>query len=163
MLSRGKVLQAIEDGKRRLHIKDMTFNVRYAEKTSRIGKRAEIFIWSAQQVEIVFYPDATLFSVHHELCHAKLFRMGFPLTNTETDLELFPDLDDYTRIIVVVEWYINELQKRVFGEYYAADEAGTPRPSPFPRLPKLPNKKFTPEQIKDITELAKGKRKTSAS
>jgi len=163
MSSRGEVLQTIENGKRKLNIKDMMFEVKYAEKPSKIGKRAEIFIWSQDQAEIALYPDATLFSVHHELCHAKLFRMGFPLTNTEKDLELFPDLGGYRRMVVIVEWYINELQKRVFDEYYAVDEAGTARPPPFPELPGLPEKEFTAKQITHITEIAKREGEDGAS
>lgn len=153
----------IRNGKRRLDIKDMTFEVRYAKKAGKIGKRAEIFIWSKNQAEIVLYPDATLFSVRHELCHAKLFRMGIPLTNTERDLELFPDSHDYMRMVVIIEWYINELQKRVFREYYAIDKAGTPRPPPFQGLPELPKNKFTAEQIKRITQIAQGKEEGSNS
>ena len=163
MLLKGEVLQMINDGKRRLSIKDVIFEVRYAEKTSKIGKRAEIFVWSKDQAEIVLYPDATPFSVHHELCHAKLFRMGIPLTNTERDFELFPNSDDYMRMIVIVEWYVNELQKRVFHEYHTIDKAGTPRPPPFQGLPELPNNKFTTEQIKRITEIARGKDEGSNS
>jgi len=163
MLSRNEVLQTIKEGKRRLGIEDMTFEVKYAKKQSKIGKRAEIFIWSKDRAEIVLYPDATLFSVHHELCHAKLFRMGFPLTNTKRDLELFPDPENYLRMVVIVEWYINELQRQVFNEYYKVDKAGTPRPPPFPDVPELPEEKFTAEQIRYITEIAKGKRKAAAS
>ncbi len=162
MSSRDEVLQTIKNGKRELGIEDMTFEVKYVERPSKIGKRAEIFIWSQDQAEIVLYPDATLFSVRHELCHAKLFRMGFPLTNTEKDLELFPDLKDYRRMVVIVEWYINELQKRVFDEYYAVDEAGTARPPPFPELPGLPEEKFTAEQIIHITEIVKREGKGGA-
>jgi hypothetical protein len=157
MLQRGEVLQMISDGKRRLGIEDVAFEVRYAEKTSNTGKRAEIFIWSKNQVEIVLYPDATLFSVRHELCHAKLFRMGIPLTNTERDLELLPDPDNYMRMVVIVEWYVNELQNRVFHEYPMIDKAGTPSLPPFQGLPELPKDKFSAEQIKRIIEIAGGK------
>jgi len=150
MLSIDKVLQTIKDGKHRLGIDDMELKVEYAEKRSRIGKRAEIFIWSKSLAKIVLYPDATLFSVRHELCHAKLFRMGIPLTNTEKDLELCPNRIDYMQMVIIVEWYINELQKRVFNEYYTVDEAGTPRPPPFPGLPELPKEKFSTIQIKQI-------------
>lgn len=163
MLLRSEVLQMISDGKRRLGIEDVAFEVRYAEKTGKIGKRAEIFIWSKNQAEIVLYPDATPFSVRHELCHAKLFRMGIPLTNTERDLELFPDSDNYMRMVVIVEWYINELQKRVFHEYYVIDKAGTPRLPPFQGLPELPKDKFAAEQIERITEIARGKDEGSNS
>jgi hypothetical protein len=83
--------------------------------------------------------------------------MGIPLTNTEKDLELFSDSVEYMQMVVIVEWYINELQKRVFNEYYAVDESGTPRPPPFHGLPELPKEKFTPEQIKLIFEVAKKK------
>jgi len=158
MLLREKVLQTIKNGKRKLSVEDMTFEVKYAQKASEIGKRAEIFIRSKNQAEIVLYPNATLFSVRHELSHAKLFRMGFPLTNTERDLELFPDPDDYMRMVIIVEWYINELQKRVFDEYYAIDEAGASRPPPFSELPELPKEKFSAEQISYITEIAKRKK-----
>jgi len=157
MLSRDKVFQTIKYGKYKLGIDDMEFNVEYAEKQSKIGKRAEIFIRSKSRAKIVLYPDATLFSVRHELCHAKLFRMGIPLTNTEKDLELFPNSIDYMQMVVIVEWYINELQKRVFNEYYAVDEAGTPRPPPFHGLPELPKDKFATEQIKQIIEVVKEK------
>lgn len=157
------MLQTIKDGKHRLGIEDMMFEVKYSEKSDKMGKRAEIFIWSKDQAEIVVYPSATLFSVHHELCHAKLFRMGIPLTNTERDLELFPDPDDYMQMVVIVEWYINELQKRIFHEYYAIDKAGTPRPPLFQGLPELPKDKFTAEQIKRITEIARGKDEGSNS
>ena len=157
MLQMDKVLQTIRDGKRKLGIEDMTFELKYAKETSKIGKRAEIFIWAEDRAEIVLYPDATLFSVRHELCHAKLFRMGFPLTNTERDRELFPHSDDYMRMVVIVEWYINELQKRVFHEYYAINEVGTPHLPPYPELPELPVEKFTVEQISHISEVAKRK------
>ena len=132
MLARTEVLQTIKAGKHKLDIMDIEINVKYIKKIPKIGKRAEIFIWSKDEVEIVLYPSATLFSVHHELCHAKLFRMGFPLTNTKTDPEMFPDIDDYMRMVVIAEWYINELQKKVFKEYYAGNEIGTPRPPPSP-------------------------------
>ena len=157
MLSKEKVLQTINKGKSQLGIEDIVFEVEYAEKRSKIGKRAEIFIWSKNMAEIVLYSDATLFSVRHELCHVKLFRMGIPLTNTNGDLELFPDPDDYVRMVLIVEWYINELQKRVFNEYYAVDEAGTPRSPPFPGLPELPKETFTVEQVRRIAEIAKSK------
>jgi hypothetical protein len=155
MLSRNKVFQTIKEGKRKLHIEEMTFKVKYADTPSEIGKRAEIFIWSETEAEIVLYPDATLFTVHHELCHAKLYKMGFPLTNTPTDRDIFPDQYDYMQMVVIVEWYISELQKRIFHEYYATDEAGTPRPPPFLDVPKLPTEKFTAKQINDIITLAK--------
>ena len=158
MLARTKVLQTIKGGKRKLDIMDMKIKVKYIEKVPKIGKRAEIFIWSKDEVEITLYPSATLFSIHHELCHAKIFRMGFPLTNTKTDLEMFPDTDDYMRMVVIVEWYINELQKKVFKEYYAVNGMGTPRPPPFPNLPKLPDEKFTLAQIEFITRIAKNER-----
>jgi len=163
MLLRDEVLQMISSGKRRLGIEDVAFEVRYAEKTGKIGKRAEIFIWSNDRAEIVLYGGATLFSVRHELCHVKLFRIGLPLTNTERDLELFPDSDDYMRMVVIVEWYINELQKRVFHEYYAIDEAGTPRPPPFQGLPELPKDKFTAKQIERIIKITRGKDEGSNS
>jgi len=158
-LTEDKVLQTIKNDSRKLGIEDIVFDVRYAEKHDKMGKRAEIFVRSKNRAGIVLYPDATLFSVHHELCHAKLFRMGFPLTNTKKDFELFPNSDDYMRMVVIVEWYVNELQKRVFNEYYAIDEAGTPRPPPFPEMPELPNDEFTFEQIRYIIEIAKGKSK----
>ena len=160
-LQKDEVLQTIKNGKRKLGIEEIKFKVRYAKKLGTIGKRAEIFIWSKDQAEIVLYPDATLFTVRHELCHAKLFKMGIPLTNTERDLELFPDPDDYARMVIIIEWYINELQRRVFNEYYTIDEAKTPQPPPFPDLPVLPKEKFTDEQISYITEVAK--KKISAS
>ncbi len=163
MLSRKKVLQTINKGKRRLGIEDVYFVVEYARKPGKMGKRAEIFIYSEKNAEIVLYSSATLFSVRHELCHMKLFRMGVPLTNTERDLELFPNIDDYVRMVVIVEWYINELQKRCFGEYYAIDEAGTPRSKPFSSLPVLPEEMFTPGQIKQITEIAKRKSEETVS
>ncbi len=155
MLSKARVLQTIRDGKRKLRIEDFSFRVRYAKKPLGAGQRAEIVILSRNRAIIMLYPDATLFSVRHELCHAKLFRMGVPLTNTEKDYELFPDPDDYLWMVAVVEWYINELQKRVFLEYYAVDEAGTPRPPPFAGLPELPKENFTREQIKRMTEIAR--------
>ncbi len=156
-LSRAKVLQTIKDGKRTLHIEDVKFIVRYAQKPSKVEKHAEIFIWSNNEAEIVLYPTARFFSVRHELCHAKLFRMGFPLTNTERDLELFPYPKEFLRMVVMAEWYINELQKRVFNEYYAIDEAGTPRPQPFPEMPPLPKDRFTVEEIAHLTVIAKKK------
>lgn len=159
MLPKDKVLQTIKESKRRLGIEDMTFEVKYAKERDKIGKHAEIFIWSKKRAEIVLYPKATFFSVRHELCHAKLFRMGFPLTNTKKDREMFPDPEDHLRMVVIVEWYINELQKRVFHEYYAIDEAGNPRPPPFSELPRLPKEKFTAEQISHIIEIAKSKGK----
>ncbi len=162
-LPREKVLQTIKNGKRKLGIEDVMFEVKYAEKLAKMRKRAEIFIWSKDRAEIVLYPNATLFSVRHELCHAKMFRMGFPLTNTEKDLKLFPDPEDYMRMVVITEWYINELQRRVFNEYYAVDNAGTPRLPPFPGLPELPEERFTTEQIKRITAIAKGKNSRNAS
>jgi hypothetical protein len=162
MLQKARVLQTIKDGKRKLGIEDFVFEVKYGEKPSGVGKRAEIFILPENRVEIVLYHDATLFSVRHELCHAKLFRMGIPLTNTEKDLELFPNPDDYWRMVVIVEWYINELQKRVFSEYYAVDETGTPRLPPLDGLPELPEEKFTEEQIRYITKVVKKRGKAGS-
>ena len=155
MLSREKVLQTIKKGKRTLGLKDVDFKVEYVQEAGEMGRRAEIVISSEDHAEIVLYPTATLFSVRHELCHMKLYRMGIPLTNTKDDLRLFPDKGDYLRMMIIVEWYINELQKRFFQEYYSVDEVGTPRPQPFARLPKLPEKAFTPEQISRITAIAK--------
>lgn len=154
MLSKGRVLQTIKEGKSRLDIEDVTFEVEYAQKPEGVGKRAEIVIWSKGRAKIVLYPDAALFSVRHELCHMKLFRMGIPLTNTKRDLMLFPKQEDYLRMVLIVEWYINELQKRVFQEYYAVDEVGTPRPPPLTGLPKLPKGKFTLAQVRLLTEVA---------
>lgn len=157
-LLRDEVLQTIKNGKRKLAIEDMRFEVKFVKKQSEIGKRAEIFIRSTDRAEIMLYPTATLFSVRHELCHAKLFKMGVPLTNTKKDRELFPDPEDYMRMVVIVEWYINELQKSVFDEYYVVDDAGTPRPPPYPGLPKLPKEIFTHKQIQQMTEIAKEER-----
>lgn len=157
MLTKERVLQTIKNAKHILSIEDIKFEVRFAKVSSNIGKRAEIFIWSRKRAEIVLYPEATFFSVRHELCHAKLFRMGIQLTNTEADLKLFTIQEDYMRMVVIVEYYINELQRRFFGEYYAIDEAGTPRPPPFPELPKLPKEKFTAEQINSLRKTAKRK------
>jgi hypothetical protein len=155
MLPKARVLQTIKEGKSKLGIEDVTLEVEYAQKPEGAGKRAEIFIWSKKRAKIVLYSDATLFSVRHELCHVKLFRMGIPLTSTEEDLKLFPSFEDYARMVVIVEWYINELQKRVFHEYYAVDDAGTPRPPPFMGLPELPKERFTSEQIRLLTDMAR--------
>jgi hypothetical protein len=160
MLSRGKVLQTIKKGKEALGIEDLQFEIRFSGKPGRMMQRAEIFIQSGKQAKIVLYPTATIFSVRHELCHAKLFRMGIPLTNTKQDVELLPDQESYMRMVVIVEWYINELQKRVFHEYYAVDEAGAPKPPPFPDLPELPTKRFTAEQISEIVEIAQSEKQT---
>lgn len=151
------MLQTIENAKSTLGIEDMAFEVRFAKVKSKIGKRAEIFIWSKKSAEIVLYPEATFFSVRHEVCHAKLFRMGIPLTNTEMDLELFPIKKNYIRMIVIVEYYINELQRRFFEEYYAVDEAGSPQLPPFSGLPELPQEKFNSEQVDSLIEIAKEK------
>lgn len=155
VLPRARVLQTIKEGKRRLGIRDVVFEVEYARKPEGAGKRAEIIISSNTRARILLYSDATLFSVRHELCHMKLFRMGMPLTNTDEDLKLFPKREDYLRMLLIVEWYINELQKRVFGEYYAIDDAGTPRLPPFEGLLRLPKEKFTPEQIMMLVRVAK--------
>lgn len=157
MLTKEKVLQTIENAKSTLGIEDMEFEVRFAKVKSKIGKRAEIFIWSKKSAEIVLYPEAAFFSVRHEVCHAKLFRMGIPLTNTEMDLELFPIKKNYMRMIVIVEYYINELQRRFFEEYYAVDEAGSPQLPPFSGLPELPQEKFNSEQVDSLIEIAKEK------
>ena len=151
------MLQTIENAKSTLGIEDMEFEVRFAKVKSKIGKRAEIFIWSKKSAEIVLYPEAAFFSVRHELCHAKLFRMGIPLTNTEMDLELFPIKKNYMRMIVIVEYYINELQRRFFEEYYAVDEAGSPQLPPFSGLPELPKEKFNSEQVDSLIIIAKEK------
>jgi hypothetical protein len=156
LLSKSRVLQTIEQSKRKLELGDMGFAVTYAEHPPGSNQRAEILIRSDSQAEIVLYPDATLFSVRHELCHAKLFRMGAPLTNTEKDRKLFPDSAHYLRAIVIAEWYVNELQRKVFGEYYAADRSGAPRAPPYPGLPKLPTEGFTAAQIRRIFGTAKG-------
>lgn len=161
MLSRVKVLQMIRDGKKKLDIEDFKFSLKYSNASSKIGKKAEIFILSEDEAEVVLYPTAAFFSVRHELCHAKLFRMGIRLTNTEKDRVLFPDVEDYTRVVVTVEWYINELQRQVFREYYAVDGAGAPRPPPFEGLPPLPRYEFTDEEIKRIMIIATGKEPTS--
>lgn len=157
ILAKEKVLQTIENAKSTLGIEDMEFEVRFAKVKSKIGKRAEIFIWSKKSAEIVLYPEAAFFSVRHELCHAKLFRMGIPLTNTEMDLELFPIKKNYMRMIVIVEYYINELQRRFFEEYYAVDEAGSPQLPPFSGLPELPQEKFNSEQVDSLIITAKEK------
>ncbi len=161
MLSREKVLQTIKKGKEALGIEDLQLEVRFSGKPGRMMQRAEIFIQSEKQAKIVLYPTATLFSVRHELCHAKLFRTGIPLTNTEQDVGLLPDRESYMRMVVIVEWYINELQKRVFHEYYAVDETGTPKPPPFPDLPELPTERFTTEQISQIVEIAQSEKQTT--
>lgn len=157
ILTKEKVLQTIENAKSTLGIEDMEFEVRFAKVKSKIGKRAEIFIWSKKSAEIVLYPEAAFFSVRHELCHAKLFRMGIPLTNTEIDLELFPIKKNYIRMIAIVEYYINELQRRFFEEYYAVDEAGSPQLPPFSGLPELPQEEFNSEQVDSLIEIAKEK------
>lgn len=113
------------------------------------------------EAEVVLYPTAAFFSVRHELCHAKLFRMGIKLTNTEKDSVLFPDVEDYTRIVVTLEWYINELRRQVFKEYYAVDGTGAPRPPPFEGLPLLPRYEFTDDEIKHIMIIATGTEPTS--
>jgi hypothetical protein len=155
MLSKDRVLQTIKEGKIDLGIEDVVFKVEYAEKTNQPSRRAEICILSEKRAKIVLYPSATLFSVRHELCHMKLFRMGIPLTNTDNDWKLFPAPEDYLKMVVIVEWYINELQKQVFKEYYAVDKGGTPRPPPFAGLPELPKRKFSRRQIEVLTEVAK--------
>jgi len=83
--------------------------------------------------------------------------MGIPLTNTEMDLELFPIKKNYMRMIVIVEYYINELQRRFFEEYYAVDEAGSLQLPPFSGLPELPQEKFNSEQVDSLIEIAKEK------
>lgn len=155
MLSRKKVLQMIRFGKGILGIEDVNFMVKYVGETPKIGKRAEIFIWSGNQVEMMLYPQASYFSVNHELCHAKLYMMGIPLTNTVKDLELFPRKKDYVKMVMIVEWYVNELQNQFFQEYYTIDKAGTPRPPPFLNLPELPREKFSNKQIKHLSRIAK--------
>ncbi|MFP3985546.1 MAG: hypothetical protein ACLFU9_06245 [Candidatus Bathyarchaeia archaeon] len=155
MLPKEKVLQTINEAKRKLDIEDIKFEVRYSNRTGKTGKKAEIFIQSRKYAQIILYPTATFFSVRHELCHAKLYRMGIPLTNTEGDHELFNDSGDYIKMVLVAEWYVNELQRRVFSEYYAVDEIGTPRPKPFPSLPDLPKERFTAQQITHIMKTTK--------
>jgi hypothetical protein len=155
MLSRKKVLQMIRFGKGILGIEDTTFMVKFVGDTPKIGKHAEIFIWSSDQVEMVLYPKASYFSVNHELCHAKLYMMGIPLTNTVKDLEFFPQKKNYMKMVMIVEWYVNELQKQFFQEYYTIDKVGTPRPPPFPNLPELPREKFSNKQINYLTKVAK--------
>ena len=161
-LSRDRVLQTIRSGKRELDIDGMVFQIRYIKEISEIGKRAEIVIWSNLHAEILLYPTATLFSVRHELCHGKMFTMGLPLTNTEKDTRLLPNPEDHIRMVLIVEWYTNELQRRVFHEYYSIDEEGTPRLPPFKGLPKLPKDRFTREQIRLIMEIAREEVKTAA-
>lgn len=148
-------MQTIKEGKIRLDLEDVTFDVEHAQKPEGARKRAEIIIRSRKRAKIVLYSDATLFSVRHELCHMKLFRMGIPLTNTKRDRQVFRREDDYLRMVLVVEWYINELQKRVFREYYAVDEVGTPRPPPLTGLPELPKKGFSRKHVRLLTELAR--------
>jgi hypothetical protein len=155
MLPNERVLQMIKKGKQTLGISDISFVVRSIGKSPAIAKKAEIHIWSRNHAEIVLYPQATFFSVNHELCHAKLYRMGIPVTNTDRDLQLFPDKEHYMRMIVIIEWYVNELQKRFFQEYYSIDKIGTPRPAPFPDLPPLPEGKFSVREVEYITATAK--------
>ncbi len=154
MLSKSMVLQTIEKSRRRLKLEDMSFRVKYANQPLGSQKRAEIFLWSDTHAEIVLYPHATLFSVRHELCHAKLFRMGVPLTNTEKDRQLFSASAEYLRAVVIVEWYVNELQRKFFGEYYAADRFGSPREPPYPELPELPNESFPTMLVQQIVKAA---------
>lgn len=158
MLTKEKVLQTIKKAKQTLDLDDVSFEVKFSETRSKIGKRAEIFIWTNKRAEIVFYPEATMFSVRHETCHMKLFRMGIPLTNTEKDLKLFPIKKNYLRMVLIVEYYINELQRRFFKEYYTVDDKGTPQPSPFSELPELPLEKFTVAQANLLMDIAKGTR-----
>ena len=162
MLSRERVLQMIKKGKQTLGISDMSFVVRFVGKSPTMAKKAEICIWSRNQAEILLYPQATFFSVNHELCHAKLYRMGIPVTNTDSDLQLFPDKEDYMRMVVIIEWYVNELQKRFFQEYYSIDNKGTPRPTPFPDLPPLPENTFSVRDVEYIVAAAKHRKSTSA-
>lgn len=152
----------IKKGKQTLDINDMSFAVRFVGKSPTIAKKAEICIWSRTQAEITLYPQATFFSVNHELCHAKLYRMGIPITNTDRDLQLFPDKEDYMRMVVIIEWYVNELQKRFFQEYYTIDNRGTPRLAPFPNLPPLPESKFSLSDVEYILAVAKHGKSTSA-
>jgi hypothetical protein len=156
MIAKAKVFQLIKNAKSTLGLSDVTFEVKFAEKSSRIGKRAEIFIWSQHQAEIVFYPEAIESSVSHEVCHLKLYRMGLPITNTETDLELFPDKRDYLRMVLIVEHYITELQQQFFHEPNSdKEEPPSPR-SPFQRMPPLPKESFTHKQVSLLINLAKG-------
>lgn len=154
MLPKSQVLQVIGEGKGRLGMEDVAFDVEYAQRSEGEGRRAEIVILSRKRARILLYSDATFFSVRHELCHMKLFRMGIPLTNTTRDMQLFNRAEDYLRMVRIVEWYTNELQRRVFQEYYAVDEAGTPRPPPLTNLPDLPKKGFTRKNIRFLIELA---------
>lgn len=158
MLTKEKVLQIIKKAKNTLGLDNVSFEVKFAKTRSEIGKRAEIFIRSNNRAEIVFYPEATDFSVRHEVCHVKLFRMGIPLTNTEADFKLFPVKRDYLRMILIVEYYINELQRRFFDEYYAVDDEATPQPPSFSGLPQLPLHNFSSEQINLLIDIAKGNR-----
>lgn len=161
MLPKEKVLQMIKKGKQTLGIKDMTFSVKYVGKSPATAKKAEIYIWSRNEAEIVLYPRARFFSVNHELCHAKLYRMGIPVTNTERDLQLFTNKQDYMRMVVIIEWYINEMQKEFFQEYYSIDKYGTPRPAPVPDLPTLPEDKFSVREVDYLIETAKRGKSTS--
>ena len=156
MLTKEKVLQTIKKAKHALGIDDVSFEVKFTKKRSEIGKRAEIFIWANNRAEILFYPEATTFSVRHEVCHVKLFKMGIQLTNTETDLKLFSTKREYLRMVLIVEYYINELQKRFFNEYYISDNKSITQSPPFKGLPELPLHKFTIEQINLLVDIAKG-------
>ena len=155
-VNKGKSVANNKKAKRALGLDDVSFEVKFAKTRSEIGKRAEIFIWTNNRAEIVFYPEATTFSVRHEVCHVKLFRMGIPLTNTETDLKLFPTKREYLHMVLIAEYYINELQRRFFNEYYTGDDESISQPPPFKGLPELPLHKFTVEQINLLVDIAKG-------
>jgi hypothetical protein len=158
MLTKEKVLQIIKKAKNTLGLDYVSFELKFVKRRSEIGKRAEIFIKPNNRIEIMFYPDATDFSVRHELCHVKLFKMGIPLTNTKADRELFPVKRNYLHMILIVEYYINELQRRFFNEYYTAEDGASPQSPPFSGLPELPLHHFSSEQINLLINIAKGDR-----
>ena len=153
---------------RKLGIEDMTFQLEYGASFKEfMGARAEVRITPLKNFTVILFREAYLdpdvrmglFSVHHELCHVKLYRMGFPITNDPfIDKKRWPNHLVYNKLCVICEWYANELQRRVFDEYHG-DFNGkgevVPYPPPFEGLPPLPKESFTKQEIDNILSVAK--------
>lgn len=110
-LSKERSEKEIKKSLRKLGIADMTFQLEHNTygRMAFAGARAETYITSPKKFTVVLSPEVCsdsdvrmgLFSIHHEACHVKLYRMGYPITGSFfEDKKRWPDYRIYNLLCI---------------------------------------------------------------
>ncbi len=150
---------------KKLGISDMRYRISYIPEGSVGDTKATFVIRKPRFFELILLgnKDLRLFSVRHELCHVKLWKMGFPLTNVIlNDLKkLGLDREEYDNLVVICEYYVNELQKRDLGEWRKRSSWLLDMNSLLEGLPPLPQNRFSTGDVNAILSRVKKKKSES--